>query len=282
MKQDVKRIFMTSFAERHFKGKSSVTQIKSMSSIGFTEKVNEALRSYFEDEFSEGVKDVLPGMFPDFSRVIRISNFTDAKTTVMPITIENAQYLRTDYSARVEGELPVMSRWLELPPMIKTPIAKNLSVVLYSREQLLSELFERPEDENVPKIFLENFINQVGFDNIINSIDTINSLNKQKHEHISKQNYDDAAVLRYEEKEIIKSIRLDELPDGMSNQILEMTAPWGIVAIMAHDGEHPEPMNPITMMRNALGKEEGGNGVPLDKNLYEKSVEFWRTHANVK
>ena len=42
------------------------------------------------------------------------------------------------------------------------------------------------------------------------------------------------------------------------------------------------PMNPITMMRNALGKEEGGSGVPLDREKYLKSVEFWRKHALVK
>ena len=28
------------------------------------------------------------------------------------------------------------------------------------------------------------------------------------------------------------------------------------------------PMNPITMMRNALGKSEGGSGVPLEREKY--------------
>jgi hypothetical protein len=41
-------------------------------------------------------------------------------------------------------------------------------------------------------------------------------------------------------------------------------------------------MAPITMMRNALGKEEGGSGVPLDREKYQESVEFWKTHINVK
>jgi hypothetical protein len=40
------------------------------------------------------------------------------------------------------------------------------------------------------------------------------------------------------------------------------------------------PMAPITMMRNALGVEEGGSGVPLDRGAYRRAVEFWRTHAN--
>jgi hypothetical protein len=34
------------------------------------------------------------------------------------------------------------------------------------------------------------------------------------------------------------------------------------------------------MLRNALGVEEGGSGVPLDRAGYRRSVEFWRTHAN--
>ena len=41
-------------------------------------------------------------------------------------------------------------------------------------------------------------------------------------------------------------------------------------------------MDPITMMRNALGKEEGGSGVALNRVEYQKSVEFWSTHALIK
>ena len=40
-------------------------------------------------------------------------------------------------------------------------------------------------------------------------------------------------------------------------------------------------MTPITMMRNALGKEEGGSGVPLDKAKYMESVAYWQNHAIV-
>lgn len=41
-------------------------------------------------------------------------------------------------------------------------------------------------------------------------------------------------------------------------------------------------MDPITMMRNALGKEEGGSGVKLDREAYKQSVEFWSKHALIK
>jgi len=41
-------------------------------------------------------------------------------------------------------------------------------------------------------------------------------------------------------------------------------------------------MSPITMMRNCLGKEHGGSGVPLDRAEYMKSVEFWSKYAAIK
>ena len=34
-------------------------------------------------------------------------------------------------------------------------------------------------------------------------------------------------------------------------------------------------------MRNALGKDEGGSGIPLDRAEYMKSVEFWTANVNV-
>ena len=57
-------------------------------------------------------------------------------------------------------------------------------------------------------------------------------------------------------------------------------ADWGIVGCMYTMAPEETPMAPITMMRNALGVEEGGSGVPLDREVYLRSVEFWRAHAN--
>jgi hypothetical protein len=42
------------------------------------------------------------------------------------------------------------------------------------------------------------------------------------------------------------------------------------------------PLAPITMMRNALGVEEGGSGVPINRDAYRRSVAFWNQHANWK
>ena len=66
----------------------------------------------------------------------------------------------------------------------------------------------------------------------------------------------------------------DEHDDGGS--------PWGIISVKAQDVDYELPMQPITMMRNALGKSEGGSGVPLDADKYRESVAFWSEHAPLK
>src|SRR5690606_8500041 len=59
-----------------------------------------------------------------------------------------------------------------------------------------------------------------------------------------------------------------------------LDADWGVVGGMYSAEPEEPPMAPITILRNALGVEEGGSGVPIDREAYRRSVEFWRTHAN--
>lgn len=59
------------------------------------------------------------------------------------------------------------------------------------------------------------------------------------------------------------------------------SAPWGIISVKAQDVGAELPMQPITMLRNALGREEGGSGVPLDRAAYEAAVDYWSAHAVV-
>jgi len=59
------------------------------------------------------------------------------------------------------------------------------------------------------------------------------------------------------------------------------TEEWGIVSIKPQNIDTELPMEPITMLRNALGKKEGGSGVPLDADAYQKSVEFWKVNARI-
>eukprot|EP00775_Hariotina_reticulata_P008290 gene8290-8477_t len=57
--------------------------------------------------------------------------------------------------------------------------------------------------------------------------------------------------------------------------------PWGIISIKAQNEPYETPMQPITMMRNALGREEGGSGVALDRQAYDASVHYWQKHAAI-
>lgn len=57
-------------------------------------------------------------------------------------------------------------------------------------------------------------------------------------------------------------------------------ADWGIVGCLYTQEPSEIPMAPITMMRNALGVEQGGSGVALDAQAYRRSVEFWEANAN--
>lgn len=59
-----------------------------------------------------------------------------------------------------------------------------------------------------------------------------------------------------------------------------ITADWGVVGCLYTREPEEIPMAPITMMRNALGVEQGGSGVPLNAQAYYRSVAFWDAHAN--
>lgn len=57
-------------------------------------------------------------------------------------------------------------------------------------------------------------------------------------------------------------------------------ADWGVVGCLYTTEPEEIPMAPITMLRNALGVDEGGSGVPLDRDAYQRAVAFWQDHAN--
>jgi hypothetical protein len=68
--------------------------------------------------------------------------------------------------------------------------------------------------------------------------------------------------------------------EQMAKEGTPIDADWGIVGCLYTMSPEEIPMVPITMMRNALGVEEGGSGVALDREAYRRSVEFWERHAN--
>ena len=68
--------------------------------------------------------------------------------------------------------------------------------------------------------------------------------------------------------------------EQMAKEGTPIDADWGVVGCMYTSAPDEIPMAPITMMRNALGVEEGGSGVAIDREAYARSVAYWRTHAN--
>lgn len=201
MKSEIK---LTDFAMRHFDKDFGGTKILDCTPEKFQEylsgiKITHEKYCFFIDGYAP------------FCKLLPIKNFTDAGLGSMPINLENYQYLRSGYSARRESELPVFSRWFELP--IKNTKAEYLMLVLYSKEQLQKEHSEDPKNADIPFLF-----------------------------------------------------------DG----------DWGVVAILGQSHPNEEPMKPETMLRNALGIEYGGSGVPLDKDKYLESVAFWDKNATVK
>ena len=55
-----------------------------------------------------------------------------------------------------------------------------------------------------------------------------------------------------------------------------------IVSIATGLFPEPEPMRPITALRNALGVAEGGSGSPIDRVAYAHSVQFWTDHVMLR
>ncbi|TZF85105.1 DUF3228 family protein [Cognatilysobacter lacus] len=68
--------------------------------------------------------------------------------------------------------------------------------------------------------------------------------------------------------------------EQLAKEGTRIDADWGVVGCMYTLEPAETPMAPITMMRNALGTDEGGSGVPIDREAYRRSVDFWRGHAN--
>lgn len=180
-------IILTEFARaRLFPRDRRITAIQDCTAEAFVQRLN-----------AEPPLKVLDGYAP-FCKLHVHRNWTTTRGSVVPITDDNRDRLRTAYEARTKDELPVLVRWFE---RIEPPIARYLVPILYDRAQMAKE--GTPID-----------------------------------------------------------------------------ADWGIVGCLYTMEPEEIPMVPITMMRNALGVDEGGSGVPLDREAYRRSVEFWERHAN--
>ncbi len=183
------KIVLPEFALSHFDATKHKAAIPGISPEQFELEINERLPI-----------EVFPG-YASFCRLMWFENWTKAQAGIIPITPEVLPFIKTEYEARRETELPVLMRYF--PGENLELRAKYLCVVIYDKEQMAKE--GSPIDG-------------------------------------------DFAVVN-----ILRTMTMEE-----------------------------PPLPPITMMRNALGVSEGGSGVPLDREKYKASVEFWTKNVAVK
>lgn len=82
-------------------------------------------------------------------------------------------------------------------------------------------------------------------------------------------------LILYSREQIIKE------NTAMGNPISDEDFEWGLISVKGQNEDFELPMAPITMLRNALGVEEGGSGIPLEKEKYMQSVKYWKDHASI-
>lgn len=214
------KIELPEFTRRQWKPSYAGTKMFGIDETHFMEFVNARYehatdqnrvmaRSWFKDH---------PDPSWSFCKYLIFENVDDKiKTSVIKIDHTIFPYIQSGYSSRVEGELPVLSRWATFPyGTFKLPVAKFVGLALYTRKQLLHEFEADPANK------------------------------------------------------------------GKEYTELSPSAKYGIVSIQGLGQPELDPMPPVTHLRNALGKEQGGNGQPIDKSEYDKSVDFWSTHILVK
>lgn len=126
-------IEVNSFALRQFTADARGTRITSHTSEAFLAELKQHIDAPVR------VKDG----YAEFCKIVFVENFTDAKVGDIEITSENMHMMRSGYVARREGELPVLTRWVE---GVKAPVASHLGIVFYSKEQLQKEFDEGPKD----------------------------------------------------------------------------------------------------------------------------------------
>lgn len=254
------KIKVTDFAKKHFDPKFGGTKVLNYTIEEFEKYVNSHLISLDIDShylfpvgLEEGDIKIINGYAP-FCKLIAIRNFTDARVGSLPITLENYQYIRSGYSARREGELPVFSRWLELP--IKHPKADWLMVVLYSHGHLINEAAL-----NIGATGIQEEVPDCDY-----GIVAILGQSHPEEEPMKPETMIRNGGYNTEEYQAKAIEKIKGLYTGLN----ETEA--GLEDICDED---------IKEILDLQGKMVGGSGVPINRDKYLKSVDFWDKNITV-
>lgn len=261
------KIKLTDFALRHFDPKFGGTKILDYTAKEFEKELecllhldehdDEFIGKYTRTELGDVI--VTPGYAP-FCKLLAIPNFTDARVGSLPITLENYQYIRSGYSARRENELPIFSRWLELP--LGKPKADWLVLVLYSHKQLVYEaslnISATEIQEEVPDC-------DYGVVAILGQShpeeEPMKPETMVRNAGYNTKEYQEKALKDFRKMwknaEMVTRKTADDLPEGLYD-------------------------NDIKSILSLQGTMVGGSGVPFSKEEYLKSVEFWDKNCTVK
>ena len=203
-----KPLILDKFSFRSFDSTRNSNYIL-ISNEEFIKKVNEWYKS--SKDLVEGYAFICKHLF--------IKNFVKGfKPCYSEINEKIKSLIISKYDSRQKNELPVLIRYIDLKTINKEkiPDALFLDLILYSKEQIISEMKEMKAEEN----------------------------------------------------EI--------------NEMIGKDFDWGIISIKPLNVNHELPFVPITIMRNSLGKNEGGSGVSIDRKKYMDGVEFWSKNVELK
>lgn len=284
--------FLDEFARRQWEDPDHAGTRLTCDPAEFVRRVEEAHR---------GGAQLREGYAP-FCKHVFIPNFTDATVGAEAVTPQNAHLLRSGYQKRRPEEAAVLARWFPRTA-VAARRARCLDVICYSREQLLLEHAALPfesrgaapgSDPGLPpapwgiisiKAQDEDYETpmQVGHAGCGAATgDGLHSRNARGVEDGHARRSTDHLCKAGEETSW-HALRGGVCPRGPVR-----SGPWGGLGepVMTHDATahaalHRVPQ-PITIMRNALGREEGGSGVPLDKQKYAEAVEYWEKHAIIQ
>jgi len=85
-------------------------------------------------------KDCREGLYP-FSRIVPLYSapYNNLNCRLVKINSKNEKYLKSDYVARRDGEIPFLKRWFPKKSPVKSLTADHIDVILYNAEQLKKE-----------------------------------------------------------------------------------------------------------------------------------------------